>query len=119
MVRQLLAVQLERRTDPKWVGKVIAAWVCRVGVNQDAQIAAVEHQPGYERCENLCRKGNLIHGLVMRTDLDVVPSPERHGKAFADPVAQPLAFSARGRGVVVNVGMEACDFAGRPRSGCL
>src|SRR5947207_6525654 len=106
----------QRRSDPERIGEMIAARVGGVGMYQNAQSPVVEHQPWHELRKDFLRKGDLVHGLIMRADLDVVPAPERDGKALAHPVAQPLGVTARGGWIVVDMGVIACDLAGRARS---
>ena len=99
---------------------MIPARVGRVRMDQNAQFAVVEHQPGHQFGKYLPGKGHLIHGLVVRTDLDVVPAPERDREALADPGAQLLGLGPRRRRIVIDMGVVACDLAqgrGPPASG--
>src|SRR4029078_926825 len=57
-----------------------------------------------------------IHGLVVRTDLDVVPPSKRDREALADPGAQLLGLRPGGRRVVVDMGVIASDLADRSRT---
>ena len=52
----------------------------------------IEHQPGYQFGEYLPGKGHLVHGLIVRADLDVVPPSERDREPLADPGAQLLGL---------------------------
>ena len=106
----------QRRADPERIGKMIAARVAGVGMYQNAQSPVVEHQPWHELRKDFLRKGDLVHGLIMRADLDVMPAPERDGKALAHPVAQPLGGRARRRRIVIDVGVIACDLVERARA---
>src|SRR3982751_2488675 len=71
----------------------------------------IEHQPGHQFGEYLPGKGHLVHGLIMRADLDVVPASERDREALADPGAQLLGLGPRGRRVVVDMGVVTRDLA--------
>ena len=79
---------------------MVPARIGRVRMDQNAQIAMVEHQPGHQFGEYLAGKGHLVHGLIVRTDLDVVPAPERDREALADPgcaTARPRPASSPDR----------------------
>ena len=56
----------------------------------------VQHQPRHQLGKYLVGERDLIHRLVVRTDLDVVPAPERHRKR--SPI-QPRNRSASAREV--------------------
>src|SRR5688572_29170308 len=71
----------------------------------------VEHQPGHQFGKYLAGKGHLIHGLIMRTDLDVVPAPERDREPLPDPATQLLGLGPRRRRIVIDVGVVARDLA--------
>src|SRR6185437_822151 len=116
---QYVAMHGKRRTDPQGIGEMIAARVGGVGMHEHAEPAMVEHQPGHQLGEDLPGKCDLIHRLVVWADLDIVPAPERHRKALADPPAQLLRLAARRCRIIVDVGVEACDFAVWPRGSSL
>ena len=70
---QNLAVDQEGLADLERVDEMVLARIGRVGVNQYAQAAVIEHQPGYQRGEDLLGKGDLKHGAIVRADLRVMP----------------------------------------------
>src|SRR4051794_21649256 len=76
----------------------------------------IEHQPRHKHRKYVRGKGDLKHGLVMRTYHDVVPTSQGHGKTFADPSAQALGLGACRRRIVVDMGMIACDLGNRSRA---
>ena len=79
---------------------MIPARVVRVRVDQDAQAAVVEHQPGHQCGKQLRRKGHLVHGLIVGTDFDVMPSSQGDGKTLVHPSAQPLGLQTREHPVI-------------------
>jgi hypothetical protein len=112
--RQFLIVNRKGRSDPEGVVDVVPSWVHRIGMNEDAQAAMIEHQPGHQGREELLGKGDLKHRAVMRADADVMPAAKLHRKAFTDPVAQLLGSRSRGRRIIIDVSMIARDFGYRP-----
>ena len=119
VIRQLLAMKHQGRSNPERVCQMIPARVRRVRMDQNAQAAVVEHQPRHQRRKYLTRKGDLKHRLVVRADFHVMPATQGDGKTFADPCSQLLGFRSRGRGIVIDVSVKACDLAGRPGAGTL
>ena len=98
---------------------MVPARIGGVRMHQNAQGSLVEHQPRHQR-RKYSVKGDLKHRLVVRADLDVMPAPERDGKAFADPASQRLRLGRVVAGIVIDMGMEACDLVvdrGTERSG--
>jgi hypothetical protein len=108
--RQFLIVKRKGRSDPEGVVDVVPSWVHRIGMNEDAQAAVIEHQPGHQGREELLGKGDLKHRAVMRTDADVMPAAKLHRKAFTDPVAQLLGSGSRGRRIIIDMSMIARYF---------
>ena len=108
------AVHGERPADPKWIGEMVPARIGRIGVNQNAQAAVVQHQPGHQFGKHLGRKGDLIHGLIVRPNLDVMPAPKRDREALVHPCTQLLGLGPACRRIVVDMSVKACDFGDRP-----
>src|SRR5207302_9783773 len=102
--------------DPERIGKMIPARVCRVRMDQNAQASMIEHQPRHQFGKYFGGKGDLKHGLIVRTYLDVVPAPQSDGETLTDPGAQPLGLQPRCRRIVIDVSVVACDLARRSRS---
>jgi hypothetical protein len=113
--RQLLTVHSNGRPYPKRICNMIAAWIGRVRMDQNAQLAVVKHQPRHQRRKDVRGKGHLKHGPIVGTDLDVMPASKRDRKAFANPCAQALRFRARGLRIVIDMSMITCDLAQRSR----
>jgi len=103
--------------DPDGVGEMVLARIGRIGVNQDAEAAMIEHQPRYQRREDILGKGDLKHRTIMRADLRVVPAAQPDHEALADPVAQLLRNLSCGGRVIVDMGMIAGDLRDGSRCG--
>ena len=99
------------------IDEVVAARIGGVGMDQDAEAGMVQHQPRHQGREHLLGERDLVHRLIVRPDLDVMPVAEPHHEAFADQGAQPLGGRARGRRIVIDVGVVARDLGQRPRRG--
>src|SRR5882757_3708177 len=104
---QDLAMDGKRFADPERIGEMIPARVGRVGVNQNAESAMVEHQPWYQGSGNIRGEGDLKHRPIMRANLRVVPAAEPDHKTLAYPCAQLLRNPSRCGRVVIDVGMIA------------
>jgi hypothetical protein len=114
---KFLIVYQKGRSDPEGVVNVVPSWVDRIGVNEDAQAAMIEHQPGHQRCKELLGKGDLEHRAIMRADADVMPAAKLYRKALTNPGAQPFGGRAGGRRIIIDVSMIARDFGYRPWGG--
>src|SRR5260370_24698434 len=53
--------------------------------------------------------------MIVRTYFRVMPANQSDGKALIDPCSQPLGLQPRGRRIVIDVRVEARDFARRSR----
>src|SRR6516225_6373609 len=53
---------------------MVLSRIGRVRMNQYAEAAMIEHQPGYQGREDLLGKGDLKHRPIMRADSRLVPS---------------------------------------------
>ena len=115
--RQFLIVNQKGRSDPEGVVDVVPSWVHCIGMNEDAQAAMIEHQPGHKGREELLGKGDLKHRAIMRADADVMPAAKLYRKALTDPGAQLLCGGARGRRIIIDVSMIARYFGYRPWGG--
>src|SRR2546429_3392129 len=111
VLRQLAGMHGKRRPDPDRIGLMIPSRVGSIRMDQNAEIAVVEHQPRDQLGKYVAGKGHLVHGLIVRTDLDVVPPPKRDREALADPGAQLLGLGPRRRRIVVDMGVVARDLA--------
>lgn len=105
----------ERAADPDRVDQVVALGVGGVGVDEDAQAAVVQHQPGDQRGEDFGGEGDLVHGLLVRADRLVAPVAEAHAKTLADALAQPFGVPALRLISVIDVSVIAGDFRKRSR----
>src|SRR5437899_2211878 len=83
VLRQLAGMHGKRRPDPDRIGLMVPARVGGIRMDQNAEIAVVEHQPRDQLGKYLAGKGHLVHGLIVRADLDVVPASERDREALA------------------------------------
>jgi hypothetical protein len=89
--------------DPEGIGEMVPARIGRVGVNQNAEAAMVEHQPWHQRREDIRGEGDLKHRPIMRADLDFVPAAESDHETLADPRAQLLRNLSRAGRVIIDV----------------
>ena len=91
------------------VGQVVSG----LGMDEDGEPVAVEHQPGNDPRELARREGHLVHGPGVRADGFIPPSAEPHLEARGESLAQTLGLLPARR-VVVDVGVIAADGV-RPR----
>ncbi len=96
---------------------MVLSLVCAVGMDQDAEIAVIEHQPRHEGREQGRPEGDLEHRLAVRADRGVEPPPQSHAETLGGIRAQPLGLVPRDLGVVIDVGMVAHDLVDRARRG--
>jgi hypothetical protein len=75
---------------------VIAIVVAGLGVKQNGQAGAVEHQPRHESAEQAAGKGNLIHRSGMRPDQFVVPASELGARKFGGDALTQIVGEAPG-----------------------
>jgi hypothetical protein len=58
------------------MGRVIGEIVASLSVNEDIQAFAIEQEPGDEASEFAGWECNLIHGLRVRANREIMPAPE-------------------------------------------
>ena len=91
------------------VGDVVAG----LGMQQNAEPVAIEHEPGQERRQHVARERDLEHRLRVRADELVMPAAERRlRKGGGDARAQALGALARGGRIVVDMGVIVPDDGG-------
>src|SRR5258706_5518037 len=71
-----LQVDAEIGAEPERAFEMIALAVAGLGMHQDGEPLAVEHQPRHHPGELLGREERLVHRLQMRPDELVVPAAE-------------------------------------------
>src|ERR1700761_6206460 len=88
------------------VGVIVAG----LGVKQNGETVAVEHQPGHETRQHFGRKRDLIHRLWMRTDQFIVPAAELGLRKFSsNTLAQAFRTIAALRRFVIDMNVIIYD----------
>src|ERR1700722_299864 len=95
--------------------RVILVRVASVGVHQDVEPAAIEHQPRHEAAEfGLC-EFYLVHRLRMWPDRLVMPAAHFYFEGAFDPAAE-LRRDFAGIGAVIDVSVIILDLGGIGKS---
>lgn len=87
-------VELDRRAQPRRVGRVVFQMVPGIGVNEDVQAVPMAFEPGHEGVELGGIERELAAPVRVGTDELLVHAAHPH----AEPVGSGLAQGARGLG---------------------
>jgi hypothetical protein len=78
-------------------------------MDQNAQTAVVEHEPGHEFSKESALEGNLVHGAAMRPNLHIMPPPKAHKEALCHFGAKPESSFALFFRTKIDMRVPACD----------
>jgi hypothetical protein len=109
LLRQHTLIHRQRRAEPQGVVDMVAALVGGVGVDEDREAGAVEHQPGDDRSEQFGREGDLEHGAGVGADRAVAPGAEPDREPLRNRFAQPPRRLRLTLAAEIDVGVEGGD----------